>query len=148
MSRPFPFVRKPPKDISSTANDELAASLDVQEIGLLELGPNWDGYGAPPLSPAFVRTVISELKNVLNGIDCLPPDVIPGSDGSALKQGVAPLIRIEVLYYGSSDGSRFLSVARAGVAQDVELFGADALRGLRSWAPQLTTARTEFLQVA
>jgi hypothetical protein len=132
--------------ISAAPADELELSLDREREWLEALKDNWDGYGARALRRDFVGLVFDELKVALDGSNCLPPDVIPGADGSL--QAEWHLSRIEVLYRLAPDGFKFLSVARTGASNDIEVFGPDALVELRNWAPQLTPTRTQLLKVA
>ncbi len=47
---------------------------------LLQLPPNWDGYGAAPIDQRLAQSALKVLGNVMDE-DAPPPSVVPLSDG-------------------------------------------------------------------
>ena len=107
---------------------EVASALVKQEALLLALRPDWDGYGADPVSRDVVREISLELREALKGVDVRTPKLVPGADGTVQAEWY--LSRMRVFYQVDEDLQRFLFIVSTSSGAEYTLVGEEAKQAL------------------
>lgn len=128
--------------LPDSLNQHVSEAIKRQLATLEDLPDGWDGYGARRLLKSTLNQMSDALNQALAGVDCPPPDLIPGGDGSI--QAEWHLNKIVLFFKLGLDGSRYLYVEDRQQGSEYEYFGGDAFDAFQKWAPSLTTTRSIY----
>lgn len=113
--------------------DDVAAKIEVRRAELKALQPNWDGYGAAPLSHDVIDAFVDD---VLTFTGDKWAQIVPGGDGSI--QAEWHLADRSVTFGREPDGRLYMSVDNVP-AHKARALTITALEASRASAPSETT---------
>ena len=133
-------------DFNFPLNAVIASSLFRQRVALQSLKENWDGYGASPVSDSVIASMFEILIGILTNVDCAPPDIVPGADGSLQAEWRSH--QLEVFFNLQKDGNISLLVDYLARKVEFEFAGQEAIEALAKWTLQLPAATMVVIQAA
>ncbi len=108
----------------------------------MQLKPNWDGYGAPPLSQRRVLGVLQVWASLREGLDLPTPSVAPTVDGSIQIEWDRHGIAIE--FTVGDDLAINFYAEDALTRTSTEREGTKDLLALRAWLETLASREKQM----